>query len=382
MHYADTFAMRQLKKIFTPFTVSLGFSIILHLVFFAGVSDIGGFEFLFPLSEETFHAVLVTEDARISIPVASGEKPGRRPAEGAAGPKGTALQEEPASQDEAPPDEPPADSNPPPGNAVALDNSVSERPDNREPDDFQGKPAPDGQGNAEAKAETGAGQDAATQGKALRERLSYDLYWLNIFVGRAVLEATNDKGTVRITSQVHSTPFISTFYKVEDYAESVIVNGLPSLFKIKQREGKYRSDKETVFDPRNKKITFMNHLKGTRDEHTVASAVFWDVISGFYYLRTLLFEVGKTVYIDIFDSNKFFKAEVNILSKEKITLPDNSEIDTVVVRPVLKSEGLFQNKGEILIWLTDDNNKVPVRIETKVPIGKVVAQLKSLESEK
>ncbi|MGD1075305.1 MAG: DUF3108 domain-containing protein, partial [Thermodesulfovibrionales bacterium] len=48
---------------------------------------------------------------------------------------------------------------------------------------------------------------------------------------------------------------------------------------------------------------------------------------------------------------------------------------------ILKTEGLFQKKGDILIWLTDDDIRIPVKVETEVPIGKVVATLKGRESE-
>jgi hypothetical protein len=53
----------------------------------------------------------------------------------------------------------------------------------------------------------------------------------------------------------------------------------------------------------------------------------------------------------------------------------------VVVKPVLKSEGLFHHKGDILVWLTDDEKKIPVKVETKVPIGTVRAELKRVETE-
>jgi hypothetical protein len=110
--------------------------------------------------------------------------------------------------------------------------------------------------------------------------------------------------------------------------------------------------------------------------------VFRDVISGFYHLRTLSLEVGKVVSIDIFDSNKFYTAEVSVLGKEKIGISALGEIDTIKVKPELKSEGLFQRKGDILIWLSDDDRRIPVRVETKVPVGKVVAELKEITTEK
>ena len=105
----------------------------------------------------------------------------------------------------------------------------------------------------------------------------------------------------------------------------------------------------------------------------------WDVISAFYYVRTQPLIVGQTVYLNVFDSNKFLTVEVNVLAKEKVSLSDGREVDTVKIRPVLKSDGIFQKKGDILIWLTDDTKRTPVRVETEVPVGKVVAKLKDFE---
>jgi hypothetical protein len=215
-----------------------------------------------------------------------------------------------------------------------------------------------------------------------KEKLYFDIYWFGIYAGDAVIEAINDNGVLRISSQVHSSPLISVFYRVEDYTESVIMDGIPVNFRIKQHEGRRRSDKETIFDMWNRNVTFFNYLNGTRKEHIITNGVVWDVISGFYYLRTQPLEIGKAIYIDIFDSNKFFKAEINVLRKEKITIPNMGEVGTVIVKPVLKSEGLFQSNGDILIWLTDDEKRIPVKLETKVPIGSVVAELRDLEMEK
>ncbi len=215
-----------------------------------------------------------------------------------------------------------------------------------------------------------------------REKFSYDIYWLGIYVGRAVLEAVKEDGIVRITSQVHSAPVISAFYKVEDYAESRIKNGRPFNFRIRQREGKYRSDKETVFDGDSGKITYYDYLKGIKAEHVGTDNVLWDVISGFYYLRTKALEPANTVFVDIFDSNKRLNAEVNVLGRGSVKLAERGEIGAIIVKPILKSDGLFQNKGDIRIWLSEDENKMPVRVETNVSIGKVTAELRQIETEK
>ncbi len=238
---------------------------------------------------------------------------------------------------------------------------------------------------AEVPAEADSGQKPEVKGPLLMtgpsERFSYDISWSGIHVGQAMLAASDENGVIRITSQVHSASVISLFYKVEDSSESTVVNGLPSRFRIKQHEGKYRSDKDTVFDAEDKEITFYNYLSNKMEEHSIMGGLPWDVLSGFYYLRTLPLAEGQTVYIDIFDSGKFLKVAVNVVRKERLELRGVGELDTVMVRLLLKSEGLFKSQGDVSIWLTDDEKRIPVRVETKVPIGKVTAELSSMKTD-
>lgn len=226
---------------------------------------------------------------------------------------------------------------------------------------------------------------SAAEGKNMitrfnKELLTFDIYWMGIYVGKASLEAINNKEGIAIVSKVNSAPVISTFYKVEDYARSEIINGKPASYRIKQHEGRYRSNKETIFDYKNNRITYFNHLKGQKSEYNSINTISWDVISGFYYLRTLPFEIGRTVYISIFDSNKFYNAEIKVVRKEKISILQDTEVNTIIIKPILQSDGLFKKKGDIFIWLTDDEDKVPVRVETSISIGKITAKIKSIET--
>ncbi|NWF53083.1 MAG: DUF3108 domain-containing protein [Nitrospirae bacterium] len=219
-------------------------------------------------------------------------------------------------------------------------------------------------------------EESLQKGRFHNEKFFYEIYWLGIYAGKAVLETSFDKDVLRISSRANSAPFISTFYTVEDYAESLVKDGKAVHFRIKQREGRYRSNKETIFDINNRKIIYFDYLKSKKKEHSLNSTM-WDVISGFFYLRTQPLTIGKAIYINVFDSNKFLKAEVSVLRKEKIKVKSLGEVATIVIKPDLKSEGLFHRKGDIFIWLTDDEKRIPVKIETKVPIGKIVAELKS-----
>jgi hypothetical protein len=226
------------------------------------------------------------------------------------------------------------------------------------------------------------GQTEGIPPKSFRERLTFDLYWLGIYVGNAALEAVTEDNVTTITTEAHSAPFISNFYKVEDHSESRVVDGMPSSFRIRQHEGKYRSDKETRFDVKGRKVVYFDYLKDLRNEQEFDLPRLWDVVSGFYYLRTQQLEVGRTVYVDVFDSDKFLRVEVDVVKKDRVRVPGRGDVDAIVINPLLKSEGLFQNKGNVLVWLTDDESKTPVRVETEVPVGKVVAKLRGIETER
>lgn len=237
-------------------------------------------------------------------------------------------------------------------------------------------------GDIATTSSTPAGSETnAAAFKLSKEKLYFDIYWMGIYVGNAILEKDEYCGRTTMTSQVHSAPVISILYKVEDHATSTSVDGRPVNFRIKQREGRYRSDKETIFDSSDGKIVYHDYLKGIKTEREVKikNRPAWDVISGFYHLRTLALEDGKTLSLHVFDSNKMLQAEVHVLRREKVAFPGKGMVDAFVVRPVLRTEGLFKHKGSILIWLSADERRIPLRVETKVSIGKVVAELKKVE---
>jgi hypothetical protein len=244
------------------------------------------------------------------------------------------------------------------------------------------------------------------------EKLVYDLTWAGIKAGTASLELINDGDKIKIISTARSAKFISVFYKVDDRVESTLIKnennppesprsslwkrgnppipplvkggeggfsgeslfiGKPANYRLRIREGKHRKDKEVIFDPNNSKAIYIDHLENERKEFDVPDFVF-DPLSGFYYIRALRLEVGKPVYVTIFDSKKVWNVEVQVLRREKITLPIGT-FDTIVIKPLMKSEGIFYRKGDITIWLTDDMKRIPVMVETKVKIGHITVTL-------
>lgn len=212
------------------------------------------------------------------------------------------------------------------------------------------------------------------------EKLVYDLTWTGVKAGTAVLEVLNEKDTFRIISTANSAQWVSVFYTVEDRVEAVLAKGKSQIFvgrpqnyRLRLREGRHRRDKEIIFEHEKRKAVFIDHRDNDRKEFKISENVF-DPLSVLYYVRTLNLEVGRSVYVDIFDSKKLWNVEVQVLRKERISTV-LGDVETIVVKPLMKSEGIFNRKGEMFIWLTNDRNKIPVKMQTRVVVGSITATL-------
>jgi len=215
---------------------------------------------------------------------------------------------------------------------------------------------------------------------AIPEKFVYDLTWTGINAGTASLELINDGDKLKIISTAQSAKWVSVFYTVDDRVESTLFKipaesfpWQPEKYRIRIREGRHRRDKEVVFDHKTKKATFRDYIDNEKKDFDLPATVF-DPISSFYYLRTLKLEPGKSVYVTVFDSKKVWNVEIQVLRKERISLPTGT-FNTIVVKPLMKSEGIFYRKGEILIWLTDDIKHIPVKLQTRVAVGSITATL-------
>ena len=212
------------------------------------------------------------------------------------------------------------------------------------------------------------------------EKLVFDLTWTGVKAGTATLEVANEKGNTKIISTARSADWVSVFYTVDDRIESVLKSaqkpmavGLPENYRIKLREGSHRRDNEVIFDHANRQATYINHRENGKKTFNINENCL-DPLSSFYHIRTLQYEVGKSLYVNMFDNKKLWDVEVQVLRREKIKT-GLGEFNTVVIKPLMKSEGIFNRKGDLYIWLTDDLKRIPVKMQTKVAVGSITATL-------
>ncbi len=174
-----------------------------------------------------------------------------------------------------------------------------------------------------------------------------------------------------IQTQAHSNSFFNSIFPVNDTVETIVdAVGLSSWhFDRRLREGTYKSDRIYDFDQ-------LNNLAIYEGDTTETPPFIQDVLSAFYYVRTLDLKVGSSVTMQNFTRGKVTPFEVKVLRKETIEVPAG-EFDCIVVEPMLKAAGVFKHEGRMTVWLTDDRLKMPVRMKSKVIVGSIDVTLKA-----
>ena len=219
----------------------------------------------------------------------------------------------------------------------------------------------------------------SAQAQKVPEKLVYELSWSGISVGTATQEITQEGNIRRIVSTARSNDWLSTFFPVEDIIESTLfANGAPfpgltRQHRIRMKEGKRHRDRETVFEQEGRMAHYVDHLSGDKKEVPLPPLTF-DAYASFYYVRYLPLEVGKTVSVNVFYGTEAERLDVQVLRREKIKTV-LGQVNTIVIKPMVKSKGIFEGKGTVQIWLTDDERRIPVKAQTKVAVGSVTAKL-------
>ena len=212
-----------------------------------------------------------------------------------------------------------------------------------------------------------------------RECLVYDLSWTGIDVGRATQEVSADGRTRRIVATFRSNAWLSLFLPVDDRIESSYdaagapFPGMARTYRMRINEGHYRRDREIAFAPELGRAHYRDRLTGEEAEVTIPPLTY-DIYGSFYFVRHLPLEVGKSVYVNVLDGKEARRVEVQVLRREKVRTIFG-RVATIVVRPLVAREGVFEVKKGVTIWLTNDSRRMPVRVETKVTVGSVTATL-------
>ena len=209
------------------------------------------------------------------------------------------------------------------------------------------------------------------------EELVYDVNYGFITAGEAKMSIPRQstmggRPCYNIEFTVDSKPFFNAFYRVHDRYESHIdMDGLYSWrFGQRIREGNYKRDYHASFDYWRMKAVTPN------GEYPVEPFT-QDILSAFYFMRTYDysdFRPGQKVQLKNFYKDTTYGLTVKYLGKQTIEV-EAGEFRCILLEPIMKEGGLFKSSGRIIVWLTDDEKKIPVQVDAEIPIGSITSEL-------
>jgi len=210
------------------------------------------------------------------------------------------------------------------------------------------------------------------------ERLVFDVGYSFITAGEAVMtipriDTVEGRPCYQILFTVNSTPSFSWIFKVEDRYETMVdVDALfPWRFSQKIREGKYSRDFEASLDQR-------RHIARVEDKEYPIPPKVHDIVSAFYFARTLDYSTmrpGQKTLLPNFYRDTTYVLAIKFLGYQRIDV-DAGKFDCVLVEPLITEGGLFKAEGRIIIWMTNDERKIPVKVSTQVAIGSIDSELR------
>ena len=221
------------------------------------------------------------------------------------------------------------------------------------------------------------------------EQLDYRVTFGFFTVGRAVTRidkrvySINSTACFKIDAYGETSDWISWVARVHDtwgaYLDTASLS--PQVAYRKIREGNYKKDELTSFDHDKRKVEVkvMNQETGVYEnpkEYDIPRNA-KDLVSGFMLLRQIDFtrvRLGDTLTVSGFFEDTSYNLRLIYTGKD-VVQTKIGKIPCLKLVPIVPDNKLFDGENSITCWLSDDANKVPVKIQAKMFIGHTGVEL-------
>lgn len=223
--------------------------------------------------------------------------------------------------------------------------------------------------------------DIASIAYSGHEYFKYDISWTGGIKIGEMYQEIRKSDTCPDCFELHSKitssgGIIHRLYPVEDIHITYVRGNerLPYFCEIWQKEGRsYSAHKKIVYDQ--KKYVVVKKKDGDDTREYKLDGTVHNEFSSFFSSRVMDLRVGNSFVVPTFGDERRHEVIVEISQKEKLQDTLLGEVDTVRVTPILHFSGLYDKRGDTIIWYTDDECRVPVLIRSKIVIGSLTAKL-------
>jgi hypothetical protein len=217
-------------------------------------------------------------------------------------------------------------------------------------------------------------------GEWLKFKLNYS-GWVK--AGNATLEVKEatfkNRSVCHVVGKGWTTGAIKWFFKVNDRYESYFdkATGRPYKFIRNINEGGHVKNRVIEFDYE-KNLAFVNDLRHKTKKTVSITSDIQDMVSAYYYLRdhydTETIKVGHTVKLNMFFDNEIFGFKLKFLGRETINTKFGN-INCLKFRPYVMAGRVFHEEESVTLWVSADNNKIPIKIKADLRVGSLRSDL-------
>lgn len=220
------------------------------------------------------------------------------------------------------------------------------------------------------------------EGEWFKFRIHYGMMTAGYATLSVNKEVYKQKKVYHVIGKGTTNGMAKVFFKVEDNYESYFDRKTikPYRFIRKINEGGYTKDTEILFNHIANFATVKDY-KNNKTSVTAISENVQDMISAFYYLRSKNIsnmDIGETVAMDMFFDNENYGFKMKFLGRETIKTKFG-KIKTLKFRPYVQSGRVFKAKESLTVWVSDDANKIPLRIKADLAVGSLKADLNAFK---
>jgi hypothetical protein len=221
------------------------------------------------------------------------------------------------------------------------------------------------------------------------EKITYKLYYnwgvMWLAAGEVTFKVNDMGGQYHVAVAGRTYKSYEWFFKVRDYYDTYIDKNslLPKTAIRNVSEGKYKLYDEVVFDQENKKASSLRGKtrdEATKKEYNVGECMH-DMLSVIYYSRNIDFESyneGEEFPVKIFMDKEVWPLNVKYKGKEsRKKVKGKGRFNTIKFSPQVVSGRVFKEGEEMMVYISDDKNRIPLLIESPVSVGSIKAVLKS-----
>jgi hypothetical protein len=167
------------------------------------------------------------------------------------------------------------------------------------------------------------------------------------------------------------------FFRVEDRLESWIDTRTFTSLRLAQQtnEGSYHRERRIEFFP--DRATMLEHGDGAQEEPTVAEPL--DEGALLYFVRTLPLNVGDRYSLDRYFRPDRNPVQLEVVRRERLRVPAGT-FETIVIRPTIKSSGIFSENGQAEVWVTDDERRLMVQMKARLSFGTLSLSLRAISN--